>query len=229
MIQTQNLSKIYESGDLQTRALHSVNLQIPDGEFVAIMGPSGSGKSTLLNILGMLDKPNKGAYIFKGVDVSDFSEKQRATMRKKHIGFIFQNFNLIEELTVFENIELPLLYLGTSSTQRNELVNQMLAHLNLQHRKSHFPHQLSGGQQQRTAVARALVTNPDIILADEPTGNLDTRNGEEVMRLLTRLNVNGTTIVMVTHSAEHAQHANKVIRMLDGNINTEISQYANIL
>lgn len=228
IIQTQKLEKTYDSGDMQTKALMSIDITIPQGEFIAIMGPSGSGKSTLLNILGLLDNPSQGLYLFKGIDVTRFNERQRANLRKKHIGFIFQNFNLIEELTVYENIELPLLYLGETSSVRKEKVNQVIEELNLGHRKSHFPYQLSGGQQQRTAVARALVSKPNLILADEPTGNLDSRNGEEVMRLLTRMNVRGTTIVMVTHSAEHAQHANIIMRMIDGTINTEFKQYANI-
>lgn len=200
MLKTNNLVKIFRSLEVETTALNKVNLSISEGEFIAIMGPSGCGKSTLLNILGLLDNPSSGELFFRGTDVSRFSERQRTRLRKANVGFVFQSFNLIDELSVYENVELPLLYLKYSSSERKKKVMEILESLQIAHRRKHFPQQLSGGQQQRIAVARAVVTNPKLILADEPTGNLDSINGEEVMKLLTQLNNNGTTIVMATHS-----------------------------
>jgi putative ABC transport system ATP-binding protein len=221
MIKTVNLSKIFRTDEVETTALHEVSFEIRPGEFVAIMGPSGCGKSTLLNILGLLDNPTRGEYFFNGTDVSRFSERQRARMRKENIGFVFQNFNLIDELTVFENVELPLIYLGLSASERRKRVEEALEHMQITHRKKHFPLQLSGGQQQRVAVARAVVSNPKLILADEPTGNLDSANGEEVMNLLERLNQQGTTLIIVTHSQRDAEYAQRIIRLFDGQIVTE--------
>ena len=221
IIRTEQLTRIYRTEEIETVSLDAVDLAIDEGEFIAIMGPSGCGKSTLLNLIGLLDNPSSGQYYFSGTEVSKFSEKQRAGMRKANIGFVFQSFNLIDELTVFENIELPLLYLGMSSAARKQRVDEVMDRLAISHRKKHFPQQLSGGQQQRVAVCRAIVTNPKLILADEPTGNLDSKNGEEVMSLLQQLNAQGTSIVMVTHSAAHAKHAKRVINMLDGKIVSE--------
>jgi putative ABC transport system ATP-binding protein len=221
MIKTVNLSKIFRTDEVETTALHEVSFEIRPGEFVAIMGPSGCGKSTLLNILGLLDNPTRGEYHFNGTEVSKFSERQRARMRKENIGFVFQNFNLIDELTVFENVELPLIYLGLSASERRKRVEEALEHMQITHRKKHFPLQLSGGQQQRVAVARAVVSNPKLILADEPTGNLDSANGEEVMNLLERLNQQGTTLIIVTHSQRDAEYAQRIIRLFDGQIVTE--------
>lgn len=221
MIKTRNLSKIFTTGEVETTALNGVNVEVQDGEFVAIMGPSGCGKSTFLHIAGMLDNPTDGEYYFMGEEVSRYSEKKRAGLRKGNIGFVFQSFNLIDELTVFENIELPLLYLGVSSANRKKCVSEMLEQLELMPRKNHFPQQLSGGQQQRVAVARAVIANPKIILADEPTGNLDSSHGDDVMKILVDLNENGTTIVMVTHSPAYADYANRVIHLFDGHIVTE--------
>jgi putative ABC transport system ATP-binding protein len=221
MIKTVNLSKIFRTDEVETTALHEVSFEIRPGEFVAIMGPSGCGKSTLLNILGLLDNPTRGEYFFNGTEVSRFSERQRARMRKENIGFVFQNFNLIDELTVFENVELPLIYLGLSASERRKRVEEALEHMQITHRKKHFPLQLSGGQQQRVAVARAVVSNPKLILADEPTGNLDSANGEEVMNLLERLNQQGTTLIIVTHSQRDAEYAQRIIRLFDGQIVTE--------
>lgn len=218
IIQTTNLTRIYRTDEIETVSLDEVNLTIDEGEFVAIMGPSGCGKSTLLNIIGLLDAPTSGNYSFMGTDVSGFNERERALMRKANIGFIFQSFNLIDELTVFENIELPLLYLGFSAAERTQKVEEAMISLEIAHRKKHFPQQLSGGQQQRVAVCRAIVTKPKLILADEPTGNLDSKNGVEVMKLLTELNTQGTTIVMVTHSNEHAKYAKRIVHVLDGKI-----------
>lgn len=218
LIETRLLSKIYRTDEIETTSLDAVNLQINKGEFVAIMGPSGCGKSTLLHLLGLLDNPSAGQYIFDGVDVSGLSEKQRAQIRKSNIGFVFQSFNLIDELNVFENIELPLLYLGISTNERKKKVEEVLERLEISHRRNHFPQQLSGGQQQRVAVCRAIVSNPKLILADEPTGNLDSKNGEEVMNILSKLNQQGSSIIMVTHSENHAQYAGKIIQMLDGKI-----------
>jgi putative ABC transport system ATP-binding protein len=206
---------------VETTALNNVNVAVQEGEFVGIMGPSGCGKSTLLHIAGMLDNPTGGEYYFMGEEVSKYSEKRRAHLRKGNIGFVFQSFNLIDELTVFENIELPLLYLGVSTAERKRIVNEMLEQLELMPRKNHFPQQISGGQQQRVAVARALIANPKLILADEPTGNLDSTHGDEVMKLLVNLNERGTTIVMVTHSPAYADYANRVIHLFDGHIVTE--------
>lgn len=221
MIKTVNLTKIFRTDEVETTALNKVSFQVNSGEFVAIMGPSGCGKSTLLNIIGLLDNPSDGEYYFTGNEVAKYSEKQRARLRKENIGFVFQNFNLIEELTVFENIELPLIYLGWNSTQRKQRVEEVLDQMNIAHRKKHFPLQLSGGQQQRVAVGRAVVANPKIILADEPTGNLDSAHGEEVMNLLDSLNQKGTTIIMVTHSQRDAEYAQRIIRLFDGQIINE--------
>ncbi len=221
MIQMNDLTKIYRTADIETTALNAVNIHIDSGEFVAVMGPSGCGKSTLLNIVGMLDAPSRGQYVFGGEDVSSYSESKLAGIRKKRIGFVFQSFNLIDELTVEENVGLPLLYQKMGKTERNAQVAEVLENIGIAHRASHYPQQLSGGQQQRVAVARAVVTNPDLILADEPTGNLDSKNGEEVMDLLTRLNEAGTTIVMVTHSPSHADYAHRVINLFDGCVVSE--------
>lgn len=221
MIELHDLSKVYRTSDVETTALNQVNLEIEKGEFIAIMGPSGCGKSTLLNILGMLDTPNSGSYNFLGQDVENCSERELAIVRKQNIGFIFQSFNLIDELTVAENVELPLLYQKMPAKERAERVQEVLEHVKIAHRGGHRPQQLSGGQQQRVAVARAVVTNPNLILADEPTGNLDTTNGEEVLNLLGQLNSDGTTIVMVTHDQGHADHASRVVHMLDGRVLSE--------
>jgi putative ABC transport system ATP-binding protein len=221
MIQTVNLNKVFRTDEVETTALKNVSFKIDPGEFVAIMGPSGCGKSTLLNILGLLDNPSSGEYHFNGTEVSRFTERQRARMRKENIGFVFQNFNLIDELNVFENVELPLIYLGLSATERKRRVNEALEQMQITHRRKHFPLQLSGGQQQRVAVARAVVANPKLILADEPTGNLDSANGEEVMNLLERLNQQGTTLIIVTHSQRDAGYAHRIIRLFDGQIVTE--------
>jgi putative ABC transport system ATP-binding protein len=221
MIKTKDLTKIFRTEEVETTALNKVNLEIADKEFVAIMGPSGCGKSTLLNILGLLDNPTSGQYHFQNREVSRLKERQRTNLRKGKIGFVFQSFNLIDELNVYENIELPLLYLGMRSSTRQKMVNQVMERMQISHRRNHFPQQLSGGQQQRVAVARAVVAKPGLILADEPTGNLDSKNGEEVMRLLEELNNEGTTIVMVTHSPINADHAQRVIHLFDGHIVTE--------
>jgi putative ABC transport system ATP-binding protein len=227
LIKTQDLTKIYRLDEIETTSLMDVSLTVEKGEFVAIMGPSGCGKSTLLNLIGLLDSPSSGKYFFMDEEVSGYSEKQRASLRKANIGFVFQSFNLIDELNVFENIELPLLYLGMSSSDRKKKVESAMERLEISHRRKHFPQQLSGGQQQRVAVCRAIVSNPQLILADEPTGNLDSVNGEEVMKLLKHLNEKGTSIVMVTHSAEHAKYANRVVRMLDGKIMSSNDQSVN--
>lgn len=221
MIKTIDLTKIFRTDEVETTALNNVSFGVQPGEFVAIMGPSGCGKSTLLNLLGLLDNPTSGQYSFLGTDVAGFSERQRANIRKKNIGFVFQNFNLIDELNVYENVELPLIYLGYKSTERKAAVETVLDRMQISHRKKHFPLQLSGGQQQRVAVARAVVANPKLILADEPTGNLDSSNGEEVMNLLESLNKAGTTIVMVTHSQRDAEYSRRIIRLFDGQIVTE--------
>jgi putative ABC transport system ATP-binding protein len=221
MLKTVNLSKIFRTSEIETTALNQINLEVSRGEFVAIMGPSGCGKSTLLNILGMLDNPSDGSYYFNETEVSGFTERQRASLRKNNIGFVFQNFNLIEELTVFENVELPLVYLGMPSKERKEKVDKVLERMNILHRRKHFPLQLSGGQQQRVAVARAVVADPKMILADEPTGNLDSAHGEEVMDLLDQLNKAGTTIIMVTHSQRDAEYSQRIIRLFDGQIINE--------
>lgn len=213
--------KKFRTDDVETTALNNVNLEINEGEFVAIMGPSGCGKSTLLNILGLLDTPTSGELFFNQEQVEHYTERQQTKLRKNNIGFVFQSFNLIEELTVYENIELPLLYMKISRSERKRRVNEALERMKITHRAKHFPQQLSGGQQQRTAIARAVITNPKLILADEPTGNLDSTNGEEVMNLLTQLNENGTTIVMVTHSPSDADSSNRIIQLFDGHIITE--------
>lgn len=221
MIKINNLRKVYRTEEVETVALNNMSIHVKEHEFVAIMGPSGCGKSTLLNILGMLDEPNSGSYMFNGIEVSKFNENKRCDIRKANIGFVFQNFNLIDELTVFENIELPLEYNGIKSAERKKMVENALKSVQMTHRKKHFPSQLSGGQQQRVAVARALVNTPKLILADEPTGNLDSQNGIEVMELLTSLNEKGTTIVMVTHSEHDARYSHRIVNMLDGNTVTE--------
>lgn len=221
MIKTNDLVKVFHTDEVETTALNNVNLEINEGEFVAIMGPSGCGKSTLLNIIGLLDNPSNGKFQFNGEEVAGYNEKQRTNLRKANIGFVFQSFNLIDELTVFENVELPLLYMKVSSSERKRLVTEVLERMNIAHRAKHFPQQLSGGQQQRVAIARAVVTKPKLILADEPTGNLDSANGEEVMNLLTQLNEEGTTIVMVTHSPSDADRSHRIIQLFDGHIVTE--------
>jgi len=221
MIRTNSLQKVYTTEEVETTALNNINIEIKEGEFVAIMGPSGCGKSTLLNILGLLDNPSTGDYYILDQNVSRYSERQRASLRKANIGFVFQSFNLIDELTVFENIELPLLYLGKSTGEREKMVNVVLERMQIMHRRNHFPQQLSGGQQQRVAVSRAVVAKPKLILADEPTGNLDSANGEEVMSILTKLNEEGTTIVMVTHSPHDSEYAQRVIHLFDGHVVTE--------
>ena len=221
MIKTNNLMKVYRTDEVETLALNNVNIHVEAGEFVAIMGPSGCGKSTLLNVIGLLDNPSEGDYFFNGTEVAKFKERQRTNMRKSNVGFIFQSFNLIDELTVYENVELPLLYLKMAASERKARVNEVLDRMKIAHRAKHFPQQLSGGQQQRVAVARAVITNPKLILADEPTGNLDSANGEEVMDMLTQLNEAGTTIVMVTHSPTDAEYAHRIIQLFDGHIVTE--------
>ena len=221
MIKIEGLSKFFRTEEVETIALNNVSLEVKDGEFVAIMGPSGCGKSTLLNILGLLDNPTSGELWFLGQEVSRFSENSRTDLRNGNIGFVFQSFNLIDELTVFENVEFPLLYAGVPVRERVERVNCALERMQIAHRTEHYPQQLSGGQQQRVAIARAIVTNPHLILADEPTGNLDSINGNEVMALLKELNSEGATVVMVTHSEENAREAGRIVRMMDGCILTE--------
>ncbi len=221
MIQTVNLQKLFATEEVETTALNGINVEIKDGEFVAIMGPSGCGKSTLLNILGLLDNPSEGEYNFYGTPVAKMTERQRAGLRKGSIGFVFQSFNLIDELTVYENVELPLLYLKTPATERKERVEASLERMGIMHRRNHFPQQLSGGQQQRVAIARAVVAKPKMILADEPTGNLDSKNGEEVMKVLSELNDEGTTIIMVTHSPYDAGFAHRIVNLFDGKVVTE--------
>jgi putative ABC transport system ATP-binding protein len=221
MLKTENLRKLYTTEEVETTALNNVNIEIEKGEFVSIMGPSGCGKSTLLNILGLLDNPTDGNLFFLEHEVSKYTERQRAHLRKENIGFVFQSFNLIDELTVYENVELPLLYLGIQASDRKVKVNEALERMEIMHRATHFPQQLSGGQQQRVAVARAIVGNPKLILADEPTGNLDSAHGDEVMGLLTNLNEAGATIVMVTHSPTYAEYGNRVIHLFDGHVVTE--------
>ena len=221
MLKLHNISKIYRTDEVETAALDTVNIEIADGEFVAIMGPSGCGKSTLLNLIGMLDSPTSGEYVFGDQDIASYSESQLANLRKHNIGFIFQSFNLIDELTVFENIELALLYHNISSAERKQKVERIMDKVGIAHRAKHMPGQLSGGQQQRVAVARAIVGNQRLILADEPTGNLDSAHGQEVMHMLQTLNDEGTTIIMVTHSAAHADYAKRVINLFDGKVVTE--------
>jgi putative ABC transport system ATP-binding protein len=221
MIKLSSLVKVYTTEDVETTALNNINLEVKEGEYVAIMGPSGCGKSTLLNILGMIDKPSGGEYFFFEDEVSKYSERQRANLRKNNIGFVFQSFNLIDELTVYENIELPLLYLGYSSAERKKRVAEAMETMEIMARKNHFPQQLSGGQQQRVAVARAVVARPKLILADEPTGNLDSGHGEEVMKILTELHENGTTIVMVTHSPAYSEYSQRIVHLFDGHVVSE--------
>jgi len=221
MIKTKNLKKVYRTEEVETTALNDINLDIREGEYVSIMGPSGCGKSTLLNVLGLIDQPTSGEYYFLGEEISKYSERKRAGLRKNNIGFIFQSFNLIDELTVGENVELPLLYLGFSATERKKRVAEVLEQMQLMARKNHFPQQLSGGQQQRVAVGRAVVTRPKLILADEPTGNLDSAHGEEVMKLMADLHEAGTAVVMVTHSPTYAEYAQRIIHLFDGNIVSE--------
>ena len=218
MIEINNLSKVFRTTEVETVALNQVNLQVEEGEFVAIMGPSGCGKSTLLNILGLLDNPTSGSYKLLGQEVADLHEKDRTRVRKGKIGFVFQSFNLIDELNVFENVELPLTYLGIKASERKQRVHDILKRMAISHRAKHFPQQLSGGQQQRVAIARAVVTNPKLILADEPTGNLDSKNGAEVIKLLSELNAEGTTIIMVTHSQHDASFAHRTVHLFDGSI-----------
>ena len=221
MIETKNLKKIYTTDEVETTALNNVNLKVKEGEFVSIMGPSGCGKSTLLNVLGLLDNPSEGEYFFLGGDVAKFPERKRTNLRKGNIGFVFQSFNLIDELTVYENIELPLLYLKVSATDRKKIVGEVMERLKLVPRRKHFPQQLSGGQQQRSAVARAVVTRPKIILADEPTGNLDTKTSYDIMGLFHNLHDSGNTIIMVTHEDDIAHYAHRIIRLRDGLVETD--------
>lgn len=221
MIKTVALEKIFRTEEVETLALNKVSIEVKEGEFVAIMGPSGCGKSTLLNILGLLDNPTSGEYYLNGIEVSRYTEAQRTKLRKGIIGFVFQSFNLIDELNVYENIELPLLYMGVSAAERKKKVQEAMERMAIVHREKHFPQQLSGGQQQRVAIARAVVANPKLILADEPTGNLDSKNGQEVMNLLSELNKEGTTIVMVTHSQHDAGFASCTINLFDGQVVTE--------
>jgi putative ABC transport system ATP-binding protein len=216
MIQISNLKKVFHYSDVYTVALGGINMEIDEGEFVAIMGPSGCGKTTLLNILGLLDNPSEGNYLLDGVEVSGLKESQRTALRKGKVGFIFQSFNLIDELNVEQNVELPLKYMGVKPDERKTRVTETLRRLGIAHRAKHYPNELSGGQQQRVAIARAVICNPRLILADEPTGNLDSRNGKEVMDLLAELNDDGTTIVMVTHSQRDASYAHRIVNMLDG-------------
>ncbi|WP_423147748.1 ABC transporter ATP-binding protein [Rubrolithibacter danxiaensis] len=218
MIKITNLEKFYRTEEVETVALNKISIDVKKGEFVAVMGPSGCGKSTLLNILGLLDDLDSGSYLFNGIEVANFNERKRSELRKNNIGFVFQSFNLIDELTVYENVELPLIYTKTPAAERKKKVEAVLDKVQIMHRRNHYPQQLSGGQQQRVAVARAVVNDPKLILADEPTGNLDSSNGNEVMELLTDLNQQGTTIVMVTHSEHDARYSHRIIRMLDGQV-----------
>jgi putative ABC transport system ATP-binding protein len=218
MISTENLMKVYTTEEIETTALNNINLEVGEGEYLSIMGPSGCGKSTLLNILGLIDVPSGGNYFFLGENVAGYSERKRANLRKNNIGFVFQSFNLIDELTVAENVELPLLYLGLSSGERKKRVDEVLERMQLTARRNHFPQQLSGGQQQRVAVARAIIAQPKLILADEPTGNLDSSNGDEVMHMLDELNKQGTAVVMVTHSPTYAEYAQREVHLFDGKI-----------
>jgi len=218
MIRTRNLQKLYRTEEIETTALNGINIEIEKGEFVAVMGPSGCGKSTLMNLLGLLDEPTSGEYFFNGTDTTGFNERERAALRKGNIGFVFQSFNLIDELTVFENIELPLMYVGLSQNIRKKKVEDALDRMSMMPRRNHFPQQLSGGQQQRVAIARAVVADVSLILADEPTGNLDSDRGDEVMHLLTELNQQGTTIIMVTHSPHDAGFSHRQIHLFDGSV-----------
>jgi putative ABC transport system ATP-binding protein len=221
MIKTNDLTKIFRTEEVETTALNKVTLNVKEGEYVAVMGPSGCGKSTLLNILGLLDNPSSGSYIFNGTEVANLKERDRTIFRKGNIGFVFQSFNLIDELNVYENVELPLIYLKMKAADRKKQVEDVLERMKIGHRAKHFPQQLSGGQQQRVAIARAVVANPKLILADEPTGNLDSKNGIEVINLLTELNKEGTTIIMVTHSDRDAGYAHRVVNLFDGQVVTE--------
>jgi putative ABC transport system ATP-binding protein len=227
MIRTNKLVKVYQSDEVETTALNELDIEIKEGEFVSIMGPSGCGKSTLLNVLGMIDSPSSGEYFFQEEEIGHLSERGRSNIRKHNLGFVFQSFNLIDELTVYENVELPMLYTKVPASDRKARVEELLEDMSIMHRRNHFPQQLSGGQQQRVAVARAIVNHPKLILADEPTGNLDSSNGDDVMRILSKLNDGGTTIVMVTHSQYCAEFGNRIIRMLDGKVVTEnlVKQY----
>jgi putative ABC transport system ATP-binding protein len=225
MIKIENLSKVFRTEEVETHALSNVSFEVKDGEFVAIMGPSGCGKSTLLNILGLLDNPTSGNYYLGDTEVGHLKESERTQVRKGNIGFVFQSFNLIDELTVSENVELPLTYMNVPAAERKQRVETILKRMNMTHRAGHYPQQLSGGQQQRVAIARAVVCEPKIILADEPTGNLDSKNGKEVMSLLKELNDEGTTIVMVTHSQHDASSANRIINLFDGTIVTSVENY----
>lgn len=218
MIRTSELTKIFRTEEVETTALNKVNLNVSEGEYVAVMGPSGCGKSTLLNILGLLDNPTSGSYVFNGTEVANLKERDRTVFRKGNIGFVFQSFNLIDELNVYENVELPLIYLKMKGSERRQKVENALERMKITHRAKHFPQQLSGGQQQRVAIARAVVANPKLILADEPTGNLDSKNGIEVINLLTELNKEGTTIIMVTHSDRDAGYAHRIVNLFDGQI-----------
>jgi putative ABC transport system ATP-binding protein len=221
MIKTNDLTKIFRTEEVETTALNNVTLNVKEGEYVAVMGPSGCGKSTLLNILGLLDNPSSGSYIFNGTEVANLKERDRTIFRKGNIGFVFQSFNLIDELNVYENVELPLIYLKMKAGERKKRVEDVLERMKIGHRAKHFPQQLSGGQQQRVAIARAVVANPKLILADEPTGNLDSKNGIEVINLLTELNKEGTTIIMVTHSDRDASYAHRIVNLFDGQVVTE--------
>jgi putative ABC transport system ATP-binding protein len=221
MIKTNDLTKVFRTEEVETTALNKVTLDVKEGEYVAVMGPSGCGKSTLLNILGLLDNPTSGSYVFNGTEVANLKERDRTIFRKGNIGFVFQSFNLIDELNVYENVELPLIYLKMKTSERKKRVEDVLERMKIGHRAKHFPQQLSGGQQQRVAIARAVVANPKLILADEPTGNLDSKNGIEVINLLTELNKEGTTIIMVTHSDRDAGYAHRIVNLFDGQVVTE--------
>ena len=223
MLKVENLKKSFFTEEIETIALNGVSFEVKEGEFVAVMGPSGCGKSTLLNILGLLDNPTGGTYTLLDKEVGNLREKERTQFRKGNLGFVFQSFNLIDEMTVFENVELPLVYMGVKASERKKRVNEILERMNISHRAGHFPQQLSGGQQQRVAIARAVISNPKLVLADEPTGNLDSKNGQEVMHLLQELNREGTTIIMVTHSQHDAQYASRTICLFDGQIVTDVA------
>ena len=222
MIKITNLEKIYRTEEVETVALNKLSFSVKDKEFVAVMGPSGCGKSTLLNILGLLDDPDSGSFLFNGIEVAHFNERKRADLRKRNIGFVFQSFNLIDELTVFENVELPLIYLGIKSDERKKRVEEVLEKVQIMHRRNHYPQQLSGGQQQRVAVARAVVNKPKLILADEPTGNLDSKTSIDIMGLFHDIHVKGNTIILVTHEENIARHAHRIIRLLDGHIESDL-------
>lgn len=223
MLKVENLKKSFFTEEIETIALNGVSFEVKEGEFVAVMGPSGCGKSTLLNILGLLDNPTGGTYTLLDKEVGNLRERERTQFRKGNLGFVFQSFNLIDEMTVFENVELPLVYMGVKASERKQRVNEILERMNISHRAGHFPQQLSGGQQQRVAIARAVISNPKLVLADEPTGNLDSKNGQEVMHLLQELNREGTTIIMVTHSQHDAQYASRTICLFDGQIVTDVA------